>query len=179
MQKIDRREAIRRTALIMGGTLSGSLVTAVMAGCRTSQPETETHGDLSARQLETAAHLAEVILPETDTPGAKDAGVETFVDSMVTDWMAPEEKEIIITGLNNLADDGFIDLSFHEQTQMAHTLLEQEKGRIFFTLFKQVAVLGFFTSEIGATQVLRYDEIPGGYSGCENLDDLGGKTWAI
>jgi gluconate 2-dehydrogenase gamma chain len=178
MKKIDRREAIKRTALIMGGTISSSLVTAVLSGCQSGRSETPERKILSAQQLDVAADLAEVILPATDTPGAKDVMAEYFIDSMIADWMAPDERKITISGLNRLEEEGFLTLSFDEQARAVHTLLEQNDGRTFFRLFKQMTVMGFFTSEAGATQVLRYDEIPGIYSGCENLDDVGGRTWA-
>lgn len=59
-------------------------------------------------------------------------------------------------------------------------MIEPEgENRRFFRVFKQLVLLGFFTSEIGATQVLNYDEIPGIYEGCISLKEAGGKTWAL
>jgi hypothetical protein len=119
-----------------------------------------------------------VILPRTSTPGAKDAKVERFIDSMIAGWMSPGQKEMTISGLNHLISQGFTDLSFQEQTRFVQDLLYEEEGRNFFRQFKQIAVLGLFTSETGATQILQYDEIPGAYYGCEDLEELGGRTWA-
>jgi gluconate 2-dehydrogenase gamma chain len=178
MKKIDRREAIRRTAWIMGGTLTSTLVTAVLSGCQNHRSENGETEILSAKQLETAADVAEVILPTTNTPGAKEAGTGFFIDKMIADWMKPDERELALSGLDRLEQNGFLSLSFEEQTQAIHRLLEDNEGRAFFRLFKQVTLLGFFTSEVGATQVLQYDEIPGMYSGCEDLEYEGGKTWA-
>jgi hypothetical protein len=42
---------------------------------------------------------------------------------------------------------------------------------------KELTLLGFFTSEPGATQVLQYDPVPGAYHGCVPLEEVG-KTWA-
>jgi len=180
MEKIDRKEAIRRTALIMGCTLSSPLIAAVLSGCEAQRMDNWSPEYLTEDQLLLAtADLAEVILPRTSTPGAKDARVERFIDSMIAGWMSPGQKEITIAGLNGLISRGFSDLSFEEQTQFVQDLLDDEDGRNFFRLFKRMAALGLFTSETGATEILRYDEIPGDYYGCEDLDELGGRTWAI
>ena len=48
----------------------------------------------------------------------------------------------------------------------------------FFYLLKSTTLLGFFTSEVGATEVLNYDPVPGNYDGCIPLESVGGKTWA-
>ena len=178
MNKIDRREAIRRTVLIMGGTLSGSIITGVLSGCKNRSKEETGTKQLSLNQLETAAHLAEVILPSTDTPGAKEANIGYFIDRMITDWMSPKERKLALQWLNHLMQNKFANLTFEKQTQEVHQLLKLKDGREFFLLFKQITLLGFFTSETGATQVLQYDEIPGIYSGCEDLKNLKSTTWA-
>jgi len=48
----------------------------------------------------------------------------------------------------------------------------------FFNILKEITLLGYFTSETGASKVLNYDPVPGGFKGCEDLTDLGDKTWA-
>lgn len=179
MEKISRREAIKRTAAIMGCTLSGSLISAVLSGCSTNNSSSEwAPAALSQNQVNAAADLAEVILPATEIPGAKDANVERFIDSMVTGFLPPAEKEFILNALENLVQQNFSDLSFEQQGEFVSQMIYEEEGRNFFLMFKQMTLLGFFTSEIGATQVLQYDPIPGGYWGCDSLEELGGKTWA-
>lgn len=179
MEEISRREAIKRTAAIMGCTLSGSLVSAVLSGCSNSEPSAGwAPSVLTNNQLQVAADLAEVILPATETPGAKDAKVERFIDSMVHDFFSPDESRLIQNSLEDLLQSGFTELSFEEQSEFISQFVMNEENQDFFLLFKQTAFMGFFTSEIGATEVLQYDPIPGEYLGCESLSDLGGKTWA-
>lgn len=179
MNKINRREAIKRTAAIMGCTLSGSLISAVLSGCsNTSSSDGWTPSALTQDQLQTAADLAEVILPATETPGAKDAKVERFIDRMVDEFYPPAERDLIIDSLEELSLTDFADLNVEEQNKFISQFISQDENRDFFLLFKQTTMMGFFTSEIGATQVLQYDPIPGEYWGCEDLDELGGKTWA-
>jgi gluconate 2-dehydrogenase gamma chain len=179
MESINRREAIKRTAAITGCVLSGSLITAVMSGCRPDSSNGWKPSALTQNQLQAAADFAEVILPRTDTPGAKDAKTERFIDSLADGYLSPEEKNMLIQFLNKLDEENFSSLSFDEQTSFTKRMLDTEEDRRFFRSFKSMTLLGFFTSEIGATQVLSYDEIPGIFSGCEMLQDVGGKTWAL
>ncbi|NBC65421.1 MAG: hypothetical protein GVY07_07180 [Bacteroidetes bacterium] len=179
MDKINRREAIKRTAAIMGCTLSGSLISAVLSGCsNTSTSDEWTPSALTQDQLQTAADLAEVILPATDTPGAKDAKVERFIDQMVDEFYPPAERDLIIDSLEEVNRSDFTNLNFEEQTEFISQFIRQDENRDFFLLFKQTTLMGFFTSEVGVTQVLQYDPIPGEFWGCEDLDELGGKIWA-
>ncbi|MDZ7718833.1 MAG: gluconate 2-dehydrogenase subunit 3 family protein [Balneolaceae bacterium] len=179
MEKIDRREAIKRTAAIMGCTLSGTLISAVLSGCSNTQTSSGwSPSALTNEQLQVAADLAEVILPATDTPGAKDAKVERFIDRMVSEFYPTAERNLIIDSLDELNRSDFLELNFENQTEFVSQFISNEENRDFFLLFKQTTLMGFFTSEIGATQVLQYDPIPGGYLGCESLEELGGKTWA-
>lgn len=176
--KIDRREAIKRSAALLGFTVSTPLLTALLKGCNTSSDETWKPSVLSADQLQAAADLAEVIFPRTETPGAKDAKVERFIDSLADGYFSPDEKEFMLRGLDNLVDENFTGKSFEEQNEFVKNWIEQSEEESFFRFFKQFASLGFFSSEPGATQVLQYQAIPGYYSGCEPLDATGGRTWA-
>lgn len=163
----------------MGCTLSGSLISAVLSGCSNTQSSSGwTPSSLTNEQLEVAADLAEVILPPTETPGAKDAKVKQFIDKMIDEFYAPDEKKLLLSSLDNLSQTEFSDLNFKKQTEFVSEFIVDEKNHNFFLLFKQTVLMGFFTSEIGATQVLQYDPIPGDYWGCESLEDLGDKTWA-
>lgn len=181
MEKINRKEAIKRTAVIMGFAVSGSLVSAVMKGCSTDSSGDWRPDVLSDRQLQAVADFAEVILPRTDTPGAKDAKVERFVDSLIAEFVSNEDREYLLAKIDWMVEREFSGLSTDEQHQFVSGLVEEgnEEGRAFFLRFKQMVMLGFFTSEVGATEVLSYDAIPGIYAGCEDLEDVGGKTWAL
>jgi gluconate 2-dehydrogenase gamma chain len=181
MEKMNRKEAIKRTAAIMGFAVSGSLMSAVLKGCVASRSDGWEPAALNQAQFRVVADLAEVILPRTRTPGAKDAKVERFVDSLIADFVSNEEREYLLEKINGLVEEGFSGLSTEGQNQFVAGLVEDEEGggRTFFLSFKQMVMLGFFTSEVGATKVLSYDEIPGIYFGCEDLRDVGGRTWVL
>jgi hypothetical protein len=95
---ITRREALARTAILLGGTLAASTI----AGAQSTSwltPSAWRASTLSAEQLELVATLAEHIIPRTDTPGARDAGVERFVDSILSDYYAAAERQRFLDGL--------------------------------------------------------------------------------
>ncbi len=117
---------------------------------------------------------SERIIPRTDTPGAVDAGVPRFIELMVSDWLMQEEREIFMQGLQDLIDqsDGdFSALSESKQLallelfesratdsnwyQFANTLRVWDESAPFICQLKELTVLGFLLSEIGARQFLQ------------------------
>jgi hypothetical protein len=128
--------------------------------------------------------LAETIIPQTDTPGAKAAGAGSFIIKMVRDCTPVQSQNNFLTGLNDVESytsdafgRSFIQCSQNERDQTLKHFEEAgaplpgiigkvEKkiaGESFFILLKRYTVLGYCTSEIGATQGLAYDYIPGRY----------------
>jgi len=186
---MDRREAIRKAAMLMGGVISAPAIMGVLNGC-TAKPTidwkpsflTEDQGILITR-------VSDIIIPATDTPGAKDVGVPGFIDVMVKDVYTKEDQDRFLDGLTAFNEgaekkygDPFIELSPEQQleyTKEVHALALNEKApqRPFILMTKELTLLGFFTSEPGATQVLQYDPVPGAYHGCVPLEEVG-KTWA-
>jgi Gluconate 2-dehydrogenase subunit 3 len=68
---MNRREAVQRVALMMGGVLSAPL----MAGVMGQVINTGESLNITADQEALLAEVADIIIPTTDTPGAKAAGV--------------------------------------------------------------------------------------------------------
>ena len=185
---MDRREAIRRTAMIMGGVVSAPAIIGILDGCTAKptidwKPEffTEDQGILITQ-------VSEIIIPKTDTPGAKEVGVPGFIDSMVKDVFSEEDQEAFMKGLETFNEgarqaygDNFTTLSPEEQATYVKKVhdeaLDDGGKRPFILKVKELTLLGFFTSEPGATQVLQYEAVPGDYKGCLPLADVG-KAWA-
>jgi gluconate 2-dehydrogenase gamma chain len=193
---MDRREAIKRTAWIMGGIVSAPAVMGVLNGC-TAKPTLDWKPIfLSDSQAGVISQVAEIIIPKTTTPGAKDTGVPGFIDLMLKDVYAKEDQDRFLDGLKSFDDeakktydDAFMDLDEQQQKEFVMKKHEEainaEKSdkapekRPFILMMKELTMLGFFTSEVGATQVLQYDPVPGAYKGCIPLSEAGnGRTWA-
>jgi hypothetical protein len=134
--------------------------------------------------------LVDTILPETDTPGARQAGVHVFVDLALRDCYTLAEQQLFSSGLEALAEacrarNGrpFEECSLEERHALvapldaaSYTPDSGPRGS-FVRILKDLTLVGFFTSRIGATQVLAYDKVPGGYQGCVELRP-GQKAWA-
>jgi len=189
---MDRREAIKRTALIMGGLVFAPSALGVLNGCK-ARPgvdwDPEFFSDAQARLVTV---LSDIIIPDTDTPGASAAGVPAFIEEMVSTGYNEEARDQFLSGLeafDDLARDehgsDYVDLDPEIQYQFAddqnraavggeHT---DEPGTAFFLVMKELTMMGYFTSEIGATQTLRYIKVPGRYDACIPFEEVG-KTWA-
>ena len=96
---ITRREALKRAAWILGGTVSAPTILGVLAGCRAEHTGTFTPRTLTPDQRFTIEAMADIIIPETDTPGARAAGVDQFVDRMLTDYYPAKERDRFLSGL--------------------------------------------------------------------------------
>jgi hypothetical protein len=194
-QLIDRREALRKTALLMGAAVSASALTGILQGCKATPELTYTPQFFTEDQARIVTEVAEIIIPKTDTPGAKDTGVPGFIDLMLKDCYKKEDQDRFIAGLTAFDEeakkaygDSFIYCKPEQQVELvtkvhAAALAEakenKEAQRPFILMAKELTLLGFFTSEPGATQVLQYIAVPGSYKGCIPLAEAGnGKTWA-
>ena len=192
---IDRREALRRTAMIMGAAVSASTVVAFLEGCKNVPDLNYKPIFFNEDQARLISAIAEIIIPKTDTPGAIDAGVPNFIDMLVNECYKPEDQKLFVEEIKKL-DEGarekygeyFIDCDGANQKEYILNTHEdavralKKDGTIerpFILKLKELTMLGYFVSEPGATQVLQYNQVPGVYRGCVPLNEAGnGKTWA-
>ncbi|MEX1063662.1 MAG: gluconate 2-dehydrogenase subunit 3 family protein [Balneolaceae bacterium] len=197
---IDRKEAIKRTAYMMGGLVFAPTAIGVLNGCRARAGEMWVPEFFTDDRADLVMALAEIIIPATDTPGASEAGVPAFIEEMVATAYDEDAREKFISGLdvfNNLVreeygsdytdlghDDRFEfaerqnRLTLQDESQFAENEDEENREAApFFLVMKELTVMGYYTSEPGATQALRYEKIPGRYEGCVPFEEVG-KTWA-
>ncbi len=197
---MDRREAIKRTSLAMGGMISAPTLAVIMKGCSPSRSLEWQPTLFTSEQAMMMEDVCERIIPTTDTPGAKAVGVPQFVEAMVKMVYDRENRDRFMTGVTDLEKSSqdkfqkpFTKLTEEEQYEIlnplnkasaeeaiaAHRQLQDVSYKpSFFRMLKELTLTGYYTSEIGATQELQYNDLPGNYDGCISLDDLGGKTWA-
>lgn len=176
---MNRRELIQRVSLMLGGVMSAPL----MAGAMGQVLNTEPSLAIDDLQEKLIAEVADVIIPATKTPGAKEAGAHKFIIRVMRDCYTKDEQTKFYSGLAKLNDDskakfgkGFLDLKLDQKNEMVDDSSVYNKD--FFRLMKDLTITGYFTSEIGATQALAYDPIPGKFNGCVPLEK-GQKTWAL
>lgn len=180
---MNRRTAVERITLLLGGgALSSQLTAGLMGQVLNTGVGASVPVDEGTRLL--LAEVADVIIPTTDTPGAKAAGVEQFIIRLMRDCYEREEQEIFYAGLARLdtaskADNGgkvFVELDLAGKNAMVQKTTQDNKA--FFKLMKELTVSGYFISEIGATQALAYLPIPGQFLGDVPLKP-GQKAWAM
>ena len=218
---ITRREALRRSAWLLGGTLSAPTILGVLAGCRADTSTVWVPRTLTPHQHDIVEAIAEIIIPTTETPGARDAGVGRFVDAMFSSYYPAPERNRFLTGLKRvdaqakrLHGRAFTDLPADQQTamvlEMDQAAFAEQPGTVgqpfrpelvpelrksdvaaaggvgaspedaatpspstedigpqsFFRMMKELAVVGYYTSEVGQTRELRltpwgrYRDIP-------------------
>lgn len=190
---MDRREALRRTALLMGGVVSAPAIMGVLQGCKAKPGLAWKPEFLNEDQASVVSQVAEIIIPRTDTPGAKDAGVPSFIDQILKECYSPEDQKRFTEGLQAFNEqakkdhgDNFADLDDEDQAAFVKKIHDEAvnadsdpDSRPFILTMKELTMLGFFTSQPGATQVLQYVAVPGAYHGCIPLSEAGnGKSWA-
>src|SRR5687767_6119520 len=108
---MDRREALKRTAWLMGGVISAPAIAAVLKGCSAKPGINWKPEFLSAEQATLVTQLSDIIIPKTDTPGASDVGVPSFIDLILKDIYSKEDQDRFITGLQ----------AFDEGAKTAHS----------------------------------------------------------
>jgi len=188
---MNRREAIGRVALIMGGTMIGAEY--LLSGCKPKAAKVE---DLfNTDHVTFLNEVGETILPTTSTPGAKAADVGNFMAVMVRDCYEPADQDIFLKGLDKIDEAAnkkfskkFMDLDATQRTALLTDLdkEQQEYSKTkkpkdpnhYFRMIKELTLLGYFTSEVGCTKALRYVPVPGRFDGCIPYKK-GDKAWAL
>ncbi len=192
---MERRELLRMIALATGAAMVGSEV--FLSGCKSNTNKTISFSEKTISLLD---EIGETILPKTKTPGAKDAAIGKFMQTMVTDCYYANDREIFMKGLDELQEESqqqfskeFMDCTEEQRTGVirkfdslakeynnkkfaydternykAKGTLQYKKDEMpnhWFTMVKQLTLLGFFTSKQGASEALRYEAVPGKYEG--------------
>jgi hypothetical protein len=239
---ISRREAIQRVGLLLGSVtfVGGSALLSACERDRTVVAAGTTVGKFTADDIAFLDEVAETILPETQTPGAKAAKTGAFMALMVTDAYDPRDQDIFREGMRTLDEEsrklngGASFMSATPQQRLAllerldrqqkvhseareaaarrarglppiakppearegeaHLPGQRQEGGLgaeagaataitadtpahYFRMMKELALLGYFTSEIGCTQAQRYVESPGRFDPCVPYTP-GEKAWA-
>ncbi|WP_438479205.1 gluconate 2-dehydrogenase subunit 3 family protein [Oleiharenicola lentus] len=198
---MTRREAVIRMALMMGASVVGPRLLA-----KTFGSEKESAALFSPANIALLDEIGETIIPATKIPGAKAVGIGAFIAMMVTDCYVSRDQEGFKAGLAQLAADyekrfsekfisgkpenrtTFLNELDREQRKYTSTnkrvTESYETGAVpdrppahYFRMMRELTILGYFSSEIGSTQALRYLEVPGRYDG--DVPYKKGDEWFI
>lgn len=196
---MNRRELLRMIAVVTGGTVIGSEF--LLSGCK--NPESGSPMEFTEENIAFLDEVAETILPQTQTAGAKAAGVGRFMTVWVNDCYTKEDQEVFHKGIvildeacKKMHGHGLMKASAEERKELLISVDKEtkdyakkkadfeneqsekekqarEKGitgfkketmpNHYFQQMKQLAIFGYFTSEKGRNEGLRYTPVPGKY----------------
>jgi hypothetical protein len=150
---------------------------------------------LNPHQNATVITITELIIPKTDTPGAKEAKVNEFIDLLLTEWFEPAETREFLNGLKQvdvqcrkLFSANFVQCQPDQQIQLLKQLdaaamefaqKQREATKAdrqpppmdFFYQMKKLTLTGYYTSEIGFVEELGQEIIPPHYAGCAPVSE--------
>jgi hypothetical protein len=199
---LDRRQALRKLAAGGLGAATAPLWGQRLTELAVARADAHTHAAaaapaaaapwtpkfLDAHQNETVVAITELIIPQTDTPGAKAAKVNEFIDLVLSDAQPAERKEFLRglfwmdTRAQELFGANFVSATPEQQTALL-TIVSSGKNKStsdqigveFFEAIKGMTVTGYYTTEIGLRQELGEDGnlFFASYPGCQHPEHKG------
>jgi len=190
---MNRRDVLR---MLTAGAVLPAMTPELFAFYRQAHPDASySLRTLNPHQNDTVVAMIDQIIPATDTPGAKAARVNEFIDVILTEWATDEERRNFLDGLagvdkqsNELfgkdlaaasasqqltllrSMDDAVSIARTEMRRRASNTPDEErdtqlKGK-FFVVFKNITLHGYYTSEVAFTKELNLEIIPGSFHGC-------------
>jgi len=198
---MNRRDALKNTALLVGGVLAGPSLLSILQSCTRVDRLNWQPQFLTNDQARFISAFVDTLLPATDTPGALDVKADIFIDRFfanVYDRDARQQAGSDIDELNvgSVVKYGepFVDLNSDNRKKYL-TDREKESGTFrksvwgtpvgeqnvppgFYKSLKSLTLWAYFSSEKVGEEILVYDPVPGVYRGCIPLSDVG-KSWSL
>src|SRR5690349_10952479 len=126
---IDRREAIKRVTVILGGfALGGTGLLDAVERAHVRARAARPVGDFTAQDVALLDEVADTILPDTKTPGAKAAHTGPFMAVMVTDTYDDQQQAIFRDGMQKLNAAGFMTKTAAERLALLEQLDREQSS---------------------------------------------------
>ena len=183
---LDRRQLLTYAIGLVGGTVAvGAFGDTAPTGHGAGQA-----GYFSGSRRAVLDEVASLMIPATDTPGALEVGVPGFIDRMMATWASQDTKK----AFDDLLDDvdakaasalgkSFLSLepgqrlAFLTQYDADHLTGDLKSMTGAYARFKELLMSAYYLSEVGATQELRLEEVPGPFRGGIPVSEVG-RSWA-
>lgn len=129
---MNRRLALQRVALMVGGAITAPSLAAILNSCKSPADSTSSNFTFATDHKSLVAEIAEVIIPKTDTPGAKDVGVQDIMEVLLKDCYDAAQQKHFLAGLKTVEEESeklggsFVSLS--EDTKMKILDIMKEKA---------------------------------------------------
>ena len=194
---MERRHALKLLAGAAAVPLLSRDARALFRQVHDQLPAAAVLKTLNPHQNATVITIAELIIPQTDTPGAKAVRVNEFIDLNLTDWYDSQERKLFLSGLADVDSRSqrqfskhFVDCEEGQQAEILKALdaemIEARKAsreiarrrrtdppdtENFFFMMKQLTLIGYYTSEVGNQEELHEEIIPTRHEGCAPLEE--------
>ena len=183
---IRRRALLKRAAWLLGGAVSAPAALAFLQGCSRHEETAGTQANLrflDAAGLALVAAIAEIMIPKTETSGAKDAGVPAFIDSALDALYAKPDQQRFKAGLAEFeaaaraSGKPFMERDTVAQADFVRGSLEaalaaDHDPKPFILMTRELALLGYFSSKVGITENMEYVPVPTAFHGCVPLSKM-------
>lgn len=190
---MNRREWLKCMSMLGVGALTAPSLLAVVEAHATAQSAGTGMSFFTTTQGDVVSSVVDIIIPRSDTPGALDAGVPRFIDQMFKDVYTKQEQQDYVHSLAafekvsstpfpklDAAKRKALVMKLHEEALAKGQDLSPTSAPAFVLATKKLAMLGFFMSQPGCTQVLQYVLVPGAYHADIPLSEAGnGRAWAV
>lgn len=180
MHPMNRREAVKTTAVLLTGVL---ITSTGLTACKGDSRKIGA-GVLNAEDQALVEEIADTLLPSTpSSPGAKAAGVGPVINLLVTDCREPDDQKRVVDGLKEFRStvgDHFASMSQVNRENWLRRIDGEAKAagdKHYFHLVRELSLQAYFSSEVGMTKALRYIMTPGKWVGCVPLA-AGQPAWA-
>lgn len=193
MENESKRQFLKGLSALLGASVVGQFASnnslAAAFSYQSQNDGTINAGNVfSLEQMKTLKEVCNVVLPQTDTPSAAQLDVHGFLDHQLKVCHSIDEQKSARQVINKIEQQSLVhysipyyQLSFTQQTTLLVALEQQKMGftesdKQQFKALKALMVFGYFTTEVGATQVLNYQAVPGGFKGSVDYSSLK-KSW--
>lgn len=177
--KVNRRALLLGAVVLLGGAVALTRFSRKSGGAPASGPA------MSTEQFALLEQVTEIMIPTTDTPGAITAGVPVFIREMLDQWASASSRQDILQVLEAIEKHAwakfgaaFVELPPERRHLVVRGFDEDRIGRQdpIYSKFKYLVLVGYYQSEVGATQELRYELVPGAWRACVPLNEIGRAT---
>ena len=163
LMALDRRSLIRSAMLLVGAGMTANPAAAIAKGAAKGAAKAPRF--FTPAQAAVLAEVAEIIIPRTDTPGAKDAGVPAAFDAMMTNWASTQHQVQFRSVVDEFTAAGIMKMKPTDRVALV-AKTDAEKMAVWdpaYVGFKQLVMTLYYLSEAGATKELRYELVPGSW----------------
>jgi hypothetical protein len=173
MNNYSRRDTLKQLAFI-------SIGMAIIPSCLSDRSKSSMllkNLSISPANEAMLAELCEIIIPKTNTPGAKDISAHLFVLTMVDDCANKEQQQAFLKGMEDFnslckstAGKPLVDCDASDKKKITEALLaikeEDTPLKHFLGMVKGRTIQAYTSSEFFLTKVQVYELVPGRYHGC-------------